>query len=70
MQNVEKLRKELEAFQAVHRLTREEFAKIEDERDELREEFEKSLQKIKLANQRRNRTIEEELDETMDELLS
>ncbi|EYC13280.1 hypothetical protein Y032_0044g1079 [Ancylostoma ceylanicum] len=70
MQNVEKLRKELEVSQAVNRITREEFAKIEDERDELREEFEKSLQKIKLANQRRNRTIEEELDETMDELLS
>ncbi|CAJ0589814.1 unnamed protein product [Cylicocyclus nassatus] len=69
MKNLDQLQKQLEDLQTINRLTRQEFTKLEEERDELREEFEKNLLRLRMANQLRNKAIEEQLDDTAEEIL-
>nr|CDJ87844.1 unnamed protein product [Haemonchus contortus] len=70
MESIDQLREELEKQKLVAKTTYEEFAKVEKERDELRLEFDKNLQKLRKLNQRRHHAIMAELDEAEEEILS
>ncbi|XGW02198.1 hypothetical protein V3C99_014331 [Haemonchus contortus] len=69
MESIDQLREELEKQKLVAKTTYEEFAKVEKERDELRLEFDKNLQKLRKLNQRRHHAIMAEIDEAEDEIL-
>ncbi|KAK5979566.1 hypothetical protein GCK32_003741 [Trichostrongylus colubriformis] len=70
MEHIERLRQESEKQKLIAETTFEEFAKMEQERDELRLEFHKNLQKLRQSNQKRHRAIMAEIDEAEEELLS
>ncbi|VDO38274.1 unnamed protein product [Haemonchus placei] len=70
MESIDQLRDELEKQMLIAKTTYEEFAKVEKERDELRLEFDKNLQKLRKLNQRRHHAIMAELDEAEDEILT
>ncbi|WKY10127.1 hypothetical protein Q1695_002463 [Nippostrongylus brasiliensis] len=69
MQNIDRLRADAEKQKQITETVLEEFVKMENERDELRSEFEKSLLKLRQSNYQRNRAIVAELDEAEEELL-